>query len=57
MGYYCADCGDTEHSCTAWDGKGESISPGNLPNHNLIKECPQDITKCEYRLKKMKSGK
>ncbi len=24
MGYCAWDCGDREHTCTAWDGKGVS---------------------------------
>ena len=56
MGYCCADCGDSEYTCTAWDGKGEPYV-GNVtnPNHNLVEECPRDIAKCEYRRKKIKS--
>jgi len=53
MGYCCGDCGDDEHTCTAWDGKGFP-KVGLEPNHNLVKSCPEDITKCEYRKEKIK---
>ena len=54
MGFCCADCGDSEHTCTAWDGKGNCVERGS-PNHNLVEKCPVPITKCEYRKKKIKS--
>lgn len=64
MGYCAYDCGDSEHTCTVWDGKGHSLRFVNgeqLPNNNLA-ECPKDITTCDYRKKKvpsqsMKGGK
>ncbi len=51
MGYCCEDCGGSDHTCTAWDGKGNSRI-GGRPNHNLVEKCPKDITKCEYRHQK-----
>lgn len=54
MGYCCADCGDTEHSCAAWDGTGRP-QIGIKPNHNLVPSCPNDIKRCEYRKEKVKS--
>lgn len=54
MGYCCADCGDSEHTCIAWDGRGYPVI-NREPNHNLVKSCPKDIAKCEYRRKKTKS--
>ncbi len=54
MGFCCWDCGDTEHTCTAWDGKGNS-RVGAKPNHNLVETCPTNIKTCEYRKKKIPS--
>ncbi len=48
MSFARNDCEDTKYTCTAWDGKG-------TPSHNLVKECPIDKTKCEYRVKKVKT--
>lgn len=56
MGYCCADCGDENHTCTAWDGKGDPGGIGRIPpNHNLVETCPTDIKKCPYRHKKIPS--
>ena len=55
MGFCCANCGDSEHTCTAWDGNGTNTVSGMQPNHNLVEKCPVDIKKCEYRHKKIKS--
>jgi hypothetical protein len=59
--YPCIDCGDTEHTCLAWDGKG-------VVSHNLVVNCPNNvlevngvekdfnaIEKCEYRMAKIPS--
>ena len=54
MSFNCGDCGDDMHACMAWDGHSSSWE-GEGPNHNLVKECPTDITKYPYRLKKTKS--
>jgi len=54
MGYCSANCKDEEHTCTAWDGKGSS-EINHKPNHNLAEFCPEDVTKCEYRKKKIKA--
>jgi hypothetical protein len=57
IGYCAWDCGDENHTCTAWDGTGYSlIATGTemKPNHNLAENCPP-ITKCQYRMKKIKS--
>ena len=54
----CYDCGDKDHTCTAWDGQGYwFIDEGEerLPNHNLVEECPADIRTCSYRKRKMPS--
>ena len=42
MGFCAYDCGDEEHTCTAWDGKGTIT-------HNLQPECPADIAHCPWR--------
>jgi len=54
MGFCCADCGDGEHTCTAWDGTGWS-KVNDQPNHNLVETCPTDVTKCKYRHKKIQA--
>jgi len=57
--YSCADCKDSEHSCLAWDGKGTPHHTEGIkivPNHNLVEKCPDDVTKCEYRMGKIPSG-
>jgi hypothetical protein len=53
--YACADCKDSEHTCLAWDGKGNAGDNSN-PNHNIVEKCPDDVTKCEYRMPKIPSG-
>ncbi len=55
MGFCSYDCKDSEYTCTAWDGTGRNKIDNITPNHNLVKECPKDITKCEYRKKKIAS--
>jgi hypothetical protein len=54
--YACADCKDSEHTCLAWDGKGRCTTDGYKPNHNLVEECPEDVTSCEYCMPKIPSG-
>lgn len=60
MGFCAEDCRDSNHTCTAWDGKGSNKlwdEEKNYlgPNHNLA-ECPEDIATCEYRKEKIDSG-
>ena len=60
MGFYSFDCGDNKHTCTAWDGNGvhiKSMDGKNIPNHNLVGDCPKNITTCEYRVKNTLSKK
>lgn len=54
-GFCSQDCGDSEHTCTAWDGRGYN-EVNHHPNHNLIAECPKDIITCPYRKEKIKSS-
>lgn len=54
MPYCCLDCGDSNYTCTAWDGTG-SNKVWNEPNHNLVLTCPRDIKACTYRKKKISS--
>lgn len=48
MGFPCSDCNDKEYTCTAWDGKGQAT-------RNLVETCPNHISECAYRKKKIKS--
>jgi hypothetical protein len=57
MGYCALDC-EENYTCTAWGGEGTNILATDreaTPNHNLIKKCPSDKSKCPYRRKKIKS--
>jgi hypothetical protein len=42
MGFCCLNCGDQEHQCTAWDGKG-------VAKPNLMTPCPAKVETCPYR--------
>jgi hypothetical protein len=54
-GFACKSCGDSMHTCTAWNGESKCYGVNDYRNEpNLNPDCPakknQDVTQCPFRI-------